>query len=61
MGRKVSFKNTIIIMTSNIGSRQLKDFGQGVGFNTSSRRADVDSYSKGVIQKACLKSLHQNF
>ena len=61
MGRKVSFKNTIIIMTSNIGSRQLKDFGQGVGFNTSSRRADVDSYSKGVIQKALSKNFAPEF
>ena len=61
MGRKVSFKNTIIIMTSNIGSRQLKDFGQGVGFNTSSRKADIDSYSKGVIQKALSKSFAPEF
>ena len=61
MGRKVSFKNTIIIMTSNIGSRQLKDFGQGVGFNTSSRRDNVDSYSKGVIQKALSKSFAPEF
>ena len=45
MGRKVIFKNTIIIMTSNIGSRQLKDFGQGVGFNTMSRKSDIDSHS----------------
>ena len=58
MGRKVSFKNTIIIMTSNIGSRQLKDFGQGVGFNTSSRKADIDSYSKGVIQKNFVKEFY---
>ena len=48
-------------MTSNIGSRQLKDFGQGVGFNTSSRKADIDSYSKGVIQKALSKSFIRNF
>ena len=61
MGRKVSFKNTIIIMTSNIGSRQLKDFGQGVGFNTSARKADTDSYSKGVIQKALSKSFAPEF
>ncbi|MAO71146.1 MAG: Clp protease ClpC [Flavobacteriales bacterium] len=61
MGRKICFKNTIIIMTSNIGSRQLKDFGQGVGFNTSSRKADIDSYSKGVIQKALSKSFAPEF
>ena len=61
MGRKVSFKNTIIIMTSNIGSRQLKDFGQGVGFNTSSRKNDMDSYSKGIIQKSLKKSFAPEF
>ena len=61
MGRKVSFKNTIIIMTSNIGSRQLKDFGQGVGLNTTSRKSEIDSHSKSVIQKALSKSFAQNF
>ena len=48
-GRQVDFKNTIIIMTSNVGSRELKDFGNGVGFNTQNRGRD---YSYGVIQKA---------
>ena len=61
MGRKISFKNTIIIMTSNIGSRQLKDFGQGVGFNTSSRKENLDSHSKSVIQKALSKSFAPEF
>lgn len=61
MGRKISFKNTIIIMTSNIGSRQLKDFGQGVGFNTMSRKSDIDSHSKSVIQKALSKSFAPEF
>ena len=61
MGRKVSFKNTIIIMTSNIGSRQLKDFGQGVGFNTSSKKSDLDAHSKSVIQKALSKSFAPEF
>ena len=61
MGRKVSFKNTIIIMTSNIGSRQLKDFGQGVGFNTTSRKSEIDSHSKSVIQKALSKSFAPEF
>ena len=61
MGRKVSFKNTIIIMTSNIGSRQLKDFGQGVGFNTSSRKSELDKHSKSVIQKALSKSFAPEF
>ncbi|RLD76209.1 MAG: ATP-dependent Clp protease ATP-binding subunit, partial [Bacteroidetes bacterium] len=45
-GRKVDFKNTIIIMTSNIGSRQLKDFGQGVGFSTETKKASRASYTK---------------
>ena len=61
MGRKVSFKNTIIIMTSNIGSRQLKDFGQGVGFNTSARKNNIDKHSKSVIQKALSKSFAPEF
>jgi ATP-dependent Clp protease ATP-binding subunit ClpC len=61
MGRKVSFNNTIIIMTSNIGSRQLKDFGQGVGFNTSSKKSDLDAHSKSVIQKALSKSFAPEF
>ncbi|WP_289756071.1 ATP-dependent Clp protease ATP-binding subunit [Muribaculum intestinale] len=58
LGRRVDFKNTIIIMTSNIGSRQLKDFGTGVGFNT--RAADKE-YSHGVIQKALNKAFSPEF
>jgi ATP-dependent Clp protease ATP-binding subunit ClpC len=46
LGRKVDFRNTIIIMTSNIGSRQIKDFGQGVGFGTPSKEAQHDQHSK---------------
>ena len=61
MARKVSFKNTIIIMTSNIGSRQLKDFGQGVGFNTSSRKDEEDNHSKSIIKKALAKSFAPEF
>ncbi|MBE50970.1 MAG: Clp protease ClpC [Flavobacteriales bacterium] len=61
MGRKVSFKNTVIIMTSNIGSRQLKDFGQGVGFNTSARRESLDSHSKSIIEKSLSKSFAPEF
>ena len=50
LGRRIDFKNTLIIMTSNIGSRQLKDFGAGVGFNT--RTGDMSKeYSQGVLQK----------
>lgn len=58
LGRKVDFKNTIIIMTSNIGSRQLKDFGAGVGFVT--KPADKE-YSHGVIQKALNKAFSPEF
>ena len=58
LGRKIDFKNTLIIMTSNIGSRQLKDFGAGVGFNT---RTDDKEYSHGVIQKALNKAFAPEF
>ncbi|WP_298613300.1 ATP-dependent Clp protease ATP-binding subunit [uncultured Odoribacter sp.] len=51
LGRRVDFKNTIVIMTSNIGSRQLKDFGRGIGFGREDRTTDSD-YAKGVVQKA---------
>jgi len=52
LGRKVDFKNTMIIMTSNIGVRQLKDFGSGVGFATNSRIENEDEMNKAVIEKA---------
>jgi ATP-dependent Clp protease ATP-binding subunit ClpC len=61
LGRKISFKNTIIIMTSNIGARQLKDFGQGIGFNTSSRQENAANYSKSVIQKALKRAFSPEF
>jgi len=61
LGRKVDFKNTIIIMTSNIGSRQLKDFGQGVGFNTSAKKQGADKHSKSVIENALKKSFAPEF
>ncbi|NNE25771.1 MAG: ATP-dependent Clp protease ATP-binding subunit [Saprospiraceae bacterium] len=61
LGRKVDFKNTLIIMTSNIGARQLKDFGQGVGFNTQARKESVDDHSKGVIEKALKKTFSPEF
>ncbi|MBD5226110.1 MAG: ATP-dependent Clp protease ATP-binding subunit [Bacteroidales bacterium] len=58
LGRRIDFKNTLIIMTSNIGSRQLKDFGSGVGFTT---RTDDKDYSQGVIQKALNKAFAPEF
>lgn len=63
LGRKIDFKNTIIIMTSNVGTRQLKDFGKGVGFNTNIN-ADVamdTDFSRGVIQKALNKAFAPEF
>ncbi len=61
LGRKIDFRNTIIIMTSNIGSRQLKDFGTGVGFGTSSKKAQADSAAKSVIENALKKSFAPEF
>jgi len=60
-GRKVDFKNTIVIMTSNIGSRQLKDFGQGIGFSTSSRVAGQNAYTQSVIENALKKTFAPEF
>lgn len=61
LGRKVDFKNTIIIMTSNIGSRQLKDFGEGVGFSTTAKKASRASYASGVIENALKKAFAPEF
>ena len=61
LGRKVDFKNTIIIMTSNIGSRQLKDFGQGVGFGTQAKRDSKDAYSQSVIENAMKRTFSPEF
>ena len=61
LGRKIDFRNTIIIMTSNIGSRQLKDFGAGVGFGTSSKIEQADANAKSVIQNALKKSFAPEF
>jgi ATP-dependent Clp protease ATP-binding subunit ClpC len=61
LGRKVDFRNTIVIMTSNIGTRQLKDFGQGVGFNTKSRSESANEHSKGVLQKALKRTFAPEF
>jgi ATP-dependent Clp protease ATP-binding subunit ClpC len=60
-GRRVDFKNTIVIMTSNIGSRQLKDFGQGVGFATSAKQAASGEYARGVIENALKKAFAPEF
>lgn len=59
LGRQVDFKNTIIILTSNVGTRQLKDFGQGVGFTT--RTTDEKENSRNVIQKALNRAFSPEF
>ena len=61
LGRRVDFKNTIVIMTSNIGSRELKDFGSGVGFNTSAKQSSWSSNSQSVIENALKKSFAPEF
>ena len=61
LGRRVDFKNTTIIMTSNIGTRQLKDFGTGVGFGTKAREEQIDEMTKAVIQSALKKSFAPEF
>ncbi len=61
LGRKIDFRNTIIIMTSNIGARQLKDFGGGVGFGTSAKAAQADSNAKSIIENALKKSFAPEF
>lgn len=61
LGRKVDFRNTIIIMTSNIGVRQLKDFGQGVGFTTAAKENQADTHSRGVIETALKRAFAPEF
>ncbi|WP_224483179.1 ATP-dependent Clp protease ATP-binding subunit [Robertkochia aurantiaca] len=61
LGRKIDFRNTIIIMTSNIGARKLKDFGQGVGFGTTAKKAQADEHAKSVIESALKKAFAPEF
>ena len=61
LGRRIDFKNTLIIMTSNIGARQLKDFGDGVGFATASRVQNSDENNKAVIEKALKRTFSPEF
>jgi ATP-dependent Clp protease ATP-binding subunit ClpC len=60
-GRKVNFKNTIIIMTSNTGSRQVKDFGAGVGFSTKTKQSQAEDDTKAVIEKELKKKFSPEF
>ena len=61
LGRNIDFRNTIIIMTSNIGSRQLKDFGQGVGFNINKTPESENEQAKYIVQKALKKAFAPEF
>jgi ATP-dependent Clp protease ATP-binding subunit ClpC len=61
LGRKVDFKNTLIIMTSNIGARQLKDFGAGVGFATTAKTSNTEENNRGVIEKALKRTFSPEF
>ncbi|WP_046745828.1 ATP-dependent Clp protease ATP-binding subunit [Kordia zhangzhouensis] len=61
LGRKIDFRNTIIIMTSNIGARKLKDFGSGVGFGTNAKKNQADEHAKGVIENALKKAFAPEF
>jgi ATP-dependent Clp protease ATP-binding subunit ClpC len=62
LGRKVDFKNTIVIMTSNIGSRELKEFGQGVGFSTATKREQtISENTRGIIEKSLRRTFVPEF
>jgi ATP-dependent Clp protease ATP-binding subunit ClpC len=61
LGRRVDFKNTIVILTSNIGTRQISEFGHGVGFDTSTRKATRDEQTKSILQKALQKTFAPEF
>ena len=61
LGRKIDFRNTIIIMTSNVGARKLQDFGTGVGFGTKAKDAQADDAAKGVIESALKKAFAPEF
>jgi ATP-dependent Clp protease ATP-binding subunit ClpC len=61
LGRRVDFKNTIVIMTSNIGTRQLSEFGSGIGFETSTKRTTRNDQVKSILQKALQKTFAPEF
>jgi len=61
LGRRVDFRNTIVIMTSNIGTRQLSEFGTGVGFETSAKRTTRDDQTRSILQKALQKTFAPEF
>jgi ATP-dependent Clp protease ATP-binding subunit ClpC len=61
LGRRVDFRNTIVILTSNIGTRQISEYGQGVGFDTSARKANKNEANKSILQKALQKTFAPEF
>lgn len=61
LGRRVDFRNTIVILTSNIGTRQISEFGHGIGFDTSAKRASRDEHAKSILQKALQKTFAPEF
>ena len=61
LGRKIDFRNTIIILTSNIGTRDLKDFGDGVGFGTSAKKSNTDARARSTIENALKKAFAPEF
>ncbi|MFW5805903.1 MAG: ATP-dependent Clp protease ATP-binding subunit [Bacteroidales bacterium] len=61
LGRRVDFRNTIVIMTSNIGTRELSEYGKGVGFETAAQRQNIDKHSQSIINKALKKSFAPEF
>jgi len=61
LGRRVDFRNTIVILTSNIGTRQISEFGHGIGFDTNTRKATRDEQTKSILQKALQKTFAPEF
>jgi ATP-dependent Clp protease ATP-binding subunit ClpC len=61
LGRRVDFRNTIVILTSNIGTRQINEFGHGMGFDTSAKKATRDEQTKSILQKALQKTFAPEF
>jgi ATP-dependent Clp protease ATP-binding subunit ClpC len=61
LGRRIDFRNTIVIMTSNIGSRQISEYGKGVGFDTNAKKSSVDANAKSIIEAALKKAFAPEF
>jgi ATP-dependent Clp protease ATP-binding subunit ClpC len=61
LGRRVDFRNTIVILTSNIGTRQIAEFGHGIGFDTNAKKATRDEQTKSILQKALQKTFAPEF